>query len=126
MQVSQEKLLQYIHFNRQYNTLLIEHNTKLINQLRMEMDTVKPTKPSTQLEVESVQPQGAEVMLVRKEAANPDLATTTTTTTTTTPPGSVKVLVRKEVDNPVDYFAKTYAEYREGFSANGLLKKQSI
>ena len=129
MQVSQEKLLQYIHFNRQYNTLLIEHNTKLINQLRMEMDTVKPIKPSltasTQLKVESVQPQGAEVMLVRKEAANPDLATTTTTTTTTTPPGSVKVLVRKEVDNPVD-FDKTYAEYREGFSANGLLKKQSI
>ena len=91
MQVSQEKLLQYIHFNRQYNTLLIEHNTKLINQLRMEMDTVKPTQPSTQLEVEPVQPQGAQVILVRKEA-----------------------------DNPVNYFDKTYQEYQDGFSANGL------
>ena len=63
MQVSQEKLLQYIHFNRQYNTLLIEHNTELIehnteliNQLRTEMEIVKATRqPSTQLEVESGQ-----------------------------------------------------------------------
>ena len=60
MQVSQEKLLQYIHFNRQYNTLLIEHNTKLIEQLRTEMETVKATEPSTQLEVESVQPESGE------------------------------------------------------------------
>ena len=74
MQVSQEKLLQYIHFNRQYNTLLIEHNSKLvenntkliqhntelINQLRTEMETVKATQPSTQLEVASVQAQSGE------------------------------------------------------------------
>ena len=40
-QVSQEKLLQYIHFNRHHNTILIEHNTKLINQLRTEMEAVK-------------------------------------------------------------------------------------
>ena len=143
MQVSQEKLLQYIHFNRQYNTLLIDHNTKLIehnskliNQLRTEMDTV--TETSSQLGVESAQPQsgqskskitftlalslaGAEVMLVRKEVDNP-----TTTTTTTLPPALVKVLVRKEVGNPTNYFDKTFAEYQEGFSANGLLKKQSI
>jgi len=47
--------------------------------------------------------------------------TTTTITTTTTPlsPGPVKVLVRKEVGNPADYFDKTFAEYKEGFSANG-------
>ena len=36
IQVAQEKLLQYIHFNRHYNTLLIEHNTKLIDQLKLE------------------------------------------------------------------------------------------
>ena len=35
-QVSQEKLLQYIHFNRHYNTLLVRHNTKLIEDLRTE------------------------------------------------------------------------------------------
>ena len=86
MQVSQEKLLQYIHFNRQYNTLLIDHNTKLIEQLRTEMETT----------------------------------TTTTTTTTTLPPGSVKVLVRKKVDNPANFdFDKTFAEYQQGFKANG-------
>merc|ERR1712192_305589 len=56
-EVSQEKLLQYIHFNRHYNTLLIQHNTKLINQLRAEMETVtegrrtlQPSSSSTQLE----------------------------------------------------------------------------
>ena len=35
-------------------------------------------------------------------------------------------MVRKEVGNPADYFDKTYAEYQEGFSANGLLKQQLI
>ena len=49
----------------------------------------------------------------------------TTTTTTPLPPVPVKVLVRKEVGNPADYFDKTFAEYQKGFSANGVLKKQS-
>jgi len=40
--VSQEKLLQYIHFNRHYNTLLIQHNTKLINQLRTNLEQFLP------------------------------------------------------------------------------------
>ena len=34
--MSQEKLLQYIHHNRHSNTLLVQHNTKLINKLRTE------------------------------------------------------------------------------------------
>merc|ERR1719391_1819848 len=42
-----------------------------------------------------------------------------TSATTPLPPGSVRVLVRKEVGNPLDYFDKTFAEYQEGFSANG-------
>merc|ERR1719391_1774323 len=42
-----------------------------------------------------------------------------TSATTPLPPGSVRVLVRKEVGNPADYFDKTFAEYQEGFSANG-------
>ena len=41
-------------------------------------------------------------------------------------PGTQVILVRKEADNPADYFDKTYAEYQEGFSANGLLKHRSI
>ena len=34
--------------------------------------------------------------------------------------------MRKEAGNPVDFFQKTFDEYKEGFSANGLLKQQSI
>ena len=151
MQVGQEKLFRYIHFNRHYNTLLIEYNTKLINQLRTEIEKAKATQPSTQLEVESDQPQsgqskpknyqvptnkfksrnasapifflpiylspGAQVTLVQKQVGNPSTATTTTT------PVSVKVLVRKEVGNLANYFDKTFAEYQEGFSANGLSKQ---
>ena len=33
-QVSQGQLLQYIHFNRHHNTLLVQHNTKLTSELR--------------------------------------------------------------------------------------------
>ena len=67
-------------------------------------------------------------MLVQKQVGNPTTTSTTTTktTTTTTTPASVKVLVRKEVGNPTDYFDKTFAEYKEGFSARGLLKQQSF
>jgi len=32
--VSQSQLLQYIHFNRHHNTLLVQHNTKLTSELR--------------------------------------------------------------------------------------------
>ena len=34
--MSQEQLLQYIHFNRLHNTLLVQHNTKLTSELRTE------------------------------------------------------------------------------------------
>ena len=46
------------------------------------------------------------------------------TTTALLPPPPIKVLVRKEVGNPADYFDKTFAQYKEGFSANGWLKKK--
>jgi len=54
-EVSQEKLLQYIHFNRHYNTLLIQHNTKLINQLGTDMETSagrKSLQPSSSSQLE--------------------------------------------------------------------------
>jgi len=66
-------LLQYIHFNRLENRMLIDQLKKEIDQMRKEIDTHNP----------------------------------------------VKVLVRKEVGNPADYFDKTFAEYQAGFSANG-------
>ena len=34
--MSQEKLLQYIHHNRHSNTLLVQHNKKQIDKLRIE------------------------------------------------------------------------------------------
>ena len=34
-------------------------------------------------------------------------------------PGDVTVLVRKNVGNPVDFFDKSWTEYKEGFAANG-------
>ena len=43
---------------------------------------------------------------------------------TTKHPLPVKVLVRKEVGNPANYFDKTFAEYQKGFSANGVLKER--
>jgi len=52
-------------------------------------------------------------------------STTTTTTAATTdttlsgPGEEIAILVRKEVGNPVDFFQKTFDEYKEGFSANG-------
>ena len=36
---------------------------------------------------------------------------------------SVVMLVRKQCENPTDYFDKTFAEYQDGFSANGEFQK---
>ena len=36
--VSQEQLLQYIRYNRHHNTMLIEHNVKLTNELKTGME----------------------------------------------------------------------------------------
>ena len=41
-QVTQEMLLQYVHFNRHYNTLLIQHNRELIDQLKTAVDSLLP------------------------------------------------------------------------------------
>ena len=97
-QVSQEKLLQYIHFNRHHNTILIEHNTKLINQLRTEMEAVK-----------AIQGQSTKTYYQISLSLSP---------------GAQVILVRKEVGNPAEYFDKTFAEYQKGFSANGVLEKE--
>jgi len=60
-EVAQEKLLQYIHFNRHSNTLLIEHNAKLINELKTktnqvktEMDQVKTKTNQVKTEMDQV------------------------------------------------------------------------
>ena len=48
--------------------------------------------------------------------------TSTTTTTTTTPlvyPDIIEMVQRKPVGNPDDFFSKTFAEYKAGFSSKG-------
>ena len=76
----------------------------LIDQLKKEMEANHPSPSSSA----------------------PPPTSTPPTSASSTPSASVKMLVRKEVGNPADYFDKTFAEYQEGFSANGLLKQQSI
>ena len=44
--MSQEQLLQYIHFNRNHNTLLVQHNTKQIKELRTDVDHIKAEQSS--------------------------------------------------------------------------------
>ena len=53
----------------------------------------------------------------------PTSTTTSPTPSLPPPPGEVKILVRKDVDNPVEYFDKTYSEYKEGFSKDGVFKE---
>ena len=88
-QVNQKKLLNYIHFNR-------HHNTMLVNQLRTEIESHHP--PS------------------RKTSSSPSLGSTPSSS----PSHDHVILTRKNsAGNPTDYFDKTFAEYKEGFAANG-------
>ena len=79
-----------------------------IDQLKKEMEAYHPSPPSS---------------LSPSPPSHTSTPPTPASTTSSTP---VKMLVRKEADNHAAYFDKTYAEYQEGFSANGLLKQQSI
>ena len=40
--------------------------------------------------------------------------------------GPQVMLRSKEVGNPVDFFNKTFAEYQEGFAANGELLQKGL
>lgn len=46
-EVDQEKMLQYIHFNRHSNTLLIEHNRKLTRELEARVETLEANSHSS-------------------------------------------------------------------------------
>ena len=97
-------MLQYIHFNRHQNSLLI-------NDLKKQIEVHHPLPPS---------PTPATT-----PAASPSPATTPTSPPTSSPPppsapipGQVQILVRKEAGNPLNFFDKTYVEYEEGFASN--------
>ena len=42
------------------------------------------------------------------------------------PSGGVKILVRKDVGNPTDFFNKNFNDYKRGFSADGVEEKRKI
>ena len=80
------------------------------------MDTVKAVQPTTQLEVESAQPQSGQNKQIFY-----------TYTLFFFAGDSVKVLVRKQSEsNPADFFDRSFADYQKGFSANGELKRKPI
>ena len=54
MQVRQERLLQYIHFNRHYNTMLIEDAVKKIEGLKEEMAEVKEETADVKEEIAEI------------------------------------------------------------------------
>ena len=103
-ELTQEQMVQYIHFNRLHNTMLIKHK---INELGTEMETQIANQ------IEEIKTE------IEKHHSATTTATTTTTATATTTTGPVVMLRRKQVGNPADYFDKTFAEYQQGFEANG-------
>merc|ERR1712012_694028 len=81
------------------NTALMQSqdNNKQIDQLRTEIDDIKAeTSPLLQLSAKNSH------LIEQLRFVLP-----------------VVMLVRKQCENPTDYFDKTFAEYQEGFSANG-------
>ena len=101
-------MLQYIHFNRHQNSLLI-------NDLKKQIEAHHPLPPN---------PTPATT-----PASSPSPATTPTSPPPTSSPppppaslpGQVQILVRKEAGNSPNYFDKTYGEYEEGFASKGTM-----
>ena len=117
VQVSQEILLQYIHFNRLNNRMLID-------QLKKEIGAHHPTPVSTAFPPAATTPVSTTPASTTTGSTSPVSTSPASTSPASTSTGSVKILVRKEVGNPADYFDKTFAEYQEGFSSNGSLNQQ--
>ena len=105
-QISQKRIKIFTRFCRHHNTLLIQHNTKRINELKTQI-----------LETDELK---AEIEALKKTTTPPTITPPATTSPSTKTPDVVMVR-RKPAGNgnPVDYFDKTFAEYKEGFSANG-------
>ena len=60
-QVSQERLLQYIHFNRHHNTMLIDDAVKRIEELKEEMALVKEEIAKVKEEIVEVKVEITEI-----------------------------------------------------------------
>ena len=120
--MSKQLLVQYIHFNRHHNTMLMKHNdaalTKKIDELKTEIETLKANQKS---ETETL--GSAEISQVKTEIEADNskmiLELRTELETLIAQAGPVVMVRRKEAGNPVDFFDKTFAEYQAGFEAKG-------
>jgi len=108
-------------FKREVQAIVEKQNRKIEDQENM-IETLKKklqTEEDTNVKLQS-QISNESIGVVGQASTSP--ATTTTTPPSTTSLGSladVKVLVRKNVGNPADFFHKSWSEYKDGFSANG-------
>ena len=94
----------------------IEYQENMIETLKKKLQAQEDTIAKLQSEISK------ENIGIMGQQASTSPATTTTTPPSTTSlgtPGELKVLVRKNVGNPADFFDKTWSEYKDGFSANG-------
>ena len=108
-------------FKRELQAMVEKQNRKIEDQENM-IETLKKklqTQEDTIVKLQS-QISNENIRIVGQGSTSP--ATTTTTPPSTTildTPGEIKILVRKNVGNPADFFHKTWSEYKDGFYASG-------
>ena len=108
-------------FKRKVEAIVKKQNRKINDQAIM-IETLNKKLQAQEDTIVKLQSQISNENIGIMGQASTSPATTTTTPPSTTSLGTlanVKVLVRKNVGNPVDFFHKTWSEYKEGFSANG-------
>ena len=108
-------------FKREVQAMVEKQNRKIKDQENM-IETLKKKLQTEEDTIVKLQSQiSKENIGIMGQASTSPVTTTTTPPSTTSlgTPSDVKVLVRKNVGNPADFFHKTWSEYKDGFSANG-------
>ena len=108
-------------FKREVQAIVEKQNRKIKDQENM-IETLKKKLQTQEDTIVKLQSQISNENIGIMGQASTSPATTTTTPPSTTSLGTladVKVLVRKNVGNPADFFHKSWSEYKDGFSANG-------
>ena len=108
-------------FKREVKAIVEKQNRKIEDQENM-IETLKKKLQTQEDTIVKLQSQiSKENIGIMGQASTSPVTTTTTPPSTTSlgMPSDVKVLVRKNVGNPADFFHKTWSEYKDGFSANG-------
>ena len=116
-------------FKREVQAIVEKQNSKIKDQENMIEILKKKLQTQEDTIVKLQSPISNENIGIMGQASTSPATTTTTppSTTTTTPLSTtslgsladVKVLARKNVGNPADFFDKSWSEYKDGFSANG-------